>query len=196
MTLRAEFLAVVLQAKDIFTHNLSLGAGNTNLAIVMLEDNLDVFAYRSLREIAAEQLGPISGFMRNPCVGCFEGNDDDTLGDAREEHQLNRFEILKSGDAYSLDGVGFRYPDGEGSGVSQEQLINYIKDSMRRDLRFFGLWQEAWQGVKEGVLNKRPEERIYLPSSPDQQVFEIEMLRTGLIVEEQQPSADNSLSMP
>jgi hypothetical protein len=196
MTLRAEFLAVVLQAKDVFTHNLSLGSGNSNSAIVMLEDNLDVFAYRALREIAAEQLGPISGFMRNPCVGCFEGNDDDTLGDAREEHQINRFEILKSGDAYSLDGVGFRYPDGSGSGVSPEQLINFIKESMRRDLRLFGLWQEAWQGVKEGVLNKRPEERIYLPSSPDQQLFEIEMLRTGLIAEEQQPSADNFISMP
>jgi hypothetical protein len=196
ITLRTEFLAVVLQAKDVFSHNISQGAGNTNLAIVMLEDNLDVLAYRSLREIAAEQLGSMSSFMRNPCIGCFPGNDDDTLGDAREEHALNRFDILKAGDGYSLDGVGFRYPNGEGSGVSPEQMTAMIKESTRRNLRFFGLWQEQWQGVREGVLNKRPEERIYEPSNPDQQGYEIEMLRLGLVIEEPQDSADETVLSP
>lgn len=196
MTLRAEFLAVVLQAKDVFSYNISQGAGNSNVAIVMLEDNLDVLAYRALREIAAEQLGSIAGFVRNPCVGCLPGNDDITLGDPREEHMLERFDILKRGDGYSLDGVGFRYPDGDGSGPTAEQLTSYLNESVRRGLRYFGLWREDWQGVKDGVPNKRPEERTYVAPAADQQSFEIAMLRTGLISEAEEDSADESATSP
>ncbi len=196
MTLRAEFLAVVLQAKDIFAYNTNAAAGNSNVAIVMLEDNLDVLAYRALREIAAEQLGVISGFVRNPCIGCLPGNDDITLGDPREEHALERFDILKTGDGYSLDGVGFRYADGDGAGPTAEQLTNYLNESVRRGLRYFGLWREDWQGVKEGMPNKRPEERTYVASSPDQQSFEITMLRTGLITETEEESENESAPSP
>jgi hypothetical protein len=183
--LRAQFLAVTLQAKDIFSYNQSLGQGNSNIAIVMLEDNLDVFAYRSMREIAAEQLGSIAGFIRNPCLGCSEdkGSDDDTLGDPREEHLLERFNILKRGDAYSFDGVGFRYPATEGDGVSDERVTEVMRSSFERGLRYVGLWRHDWQGVKQGVANKAPVERDYIPSNPDQQEFELRMLRTGLIVE-------------
>jgi len=184
VTLRAEFLAVVLQAKDLFQYNASLSPGNTNTAIVMLEDNLDVVAYKSMRDIAVEQLGSLAGFMRNPCVGCYDSiSDDNTLGDPREEHTLERFQILKAGDAYSLDGVGFRYPSGEGTGVSSTDLAEYINDGMRRKLSHFGLWRHDWQGVKDEVVNRRPEERAYVASSQDQQAFEIDMLRTGLIPE-------------
>jgi hypothetical protein len=197
MALRAEFLAVVLQAKDVFAYNMSLGAGNSNVAIVMLEDNLDVLAYRALREIAAEQLSTMAGFVRNPCLGCgVSGNDDITLGDPREEHALQRFDILKAGDGFSLDGVGFRYPDGDGTGATEEQLTNYLTESMRRELRYFGLWREEWQGVKGGVPNKRPEERTYVAPSADQQSFEITMLRTGLIAETEEESVDESAPSP
>ena len=185
MTLRAEFLAVVLQAKDLFQYNASLSPGNTNTAIVMVEDNLDVVAYKSMRDIAVEQLGSLAGFMRNPCVGCYDSlSDDNTLGDPREEHTLERFQILKAGDAYSLDGVGFRYPSGEGTGVSSTDLVSLINEGMNRKLSHFGLWRHDWQGVKDGVVvNKRPEERAYVASSQDQQAFEIDMLRTALIPE-------------
>lgn len=194
--LRAEFLAVVLQAKDVFLHSASLGAGNTNLAVVMLEDNLEVLSYRALREIAAEQLGSIAGFVRNPCLNCRPGNDDNTLGDPREEHELGRFAILKSGDGYSLDGVSFRYPNGEGSGVTPEQLVNYLNESVRKGLRYFGLWREEWQGVRNGLPNKRPEERTYVASNPDEQSFEIDMLRTGLIAESVDEDSEGSLTAP
>jgi hypothetical protein len=185
--LRAQFLAVTLQAKEIFSYNQSLSPGNSNIAIVMLEDNLDVFAYRSMREIAAEQLGSIAGFIRNPCLGCSEdkGSDDDTLGDPREEHQLERFGILQRGDAYSLDGVGFRYPASDGDGVPAERVTEVMRSSFEKGLRYVGLWRHDWQGVKEGVSNKATSERIYIPSNPDQQEFELQMLRTGLVVEAQ-----------
>jgi hypothetical protein len=183
--LRAQFLAVTLQAKEIFTFNQSVSPGNSNIAIVMLEDNLDVFSYRSMREIAAEQLGSIAGFIRNPCLGCSEdkGSDDDTLGDPREEHQLERFGILQRGDAYSFDGVGFRYPASDGDGVPAERVTEIMRSSFEKGLRYVGLWRHDWQGVKEGVANKPPGERVYIPSTPDQQEFELQMLRTGLLVE-------------
>jgi hypothetical protein len=196
MTLRAEFLAVVLQAKDLFQYNASLSPGNTNTAIVMLEDNLDVVAYKSMRDIAVEQLGSLAGFMRNPCLGCYDSiSDDNTLGDPREEHTLEQFQILKAGDAYSLDGVGFRYPSGEGTGVSSTDLVGYINEGMTRKLSHFGLWRHDWQGVKDEVVNKRPEERIYVASSQDQQSFEIEMLRTGLIPEATPEPEGETISM-
>jgi hypothetical protein len=183
--LRTQFLAVVLQAKEIFSFNRGLNPKNSNVAIVMLEDNLDVFAYRSMREIAAEQLGTIATFIRNPCLGCFAGNDDDTLGDAREEHEASRFSILKRGDAYSFDGEGFRYPGGDGDGVSPETVSDFMRSGFERGLRYVGLWRHDWQGVKEGIPNKLPSERNYIPSSPDQLEFELVMLRTGLLVEPQ-----------
>lgn len=181
--LRLQFLGVTLQAKDLFEFNRSLSSKNSNIAIVMLEDNLDVLAYRSMREIAAEQLGTIASFMRNPCVGCYDGNDDDTIGDAREEHALDRFNLLKRGDGYSLDGVGFQYPTLEGAGISSERALELVKSAYDKELRFFGLWRHDWQGVVDGVPNKLPSQRVYIPSTPDQQEFEIRMLRTGLVLE-------------
>jgi hypothetical protein len=185
--LRAQFLAVTLQAKEIFAYNQSLSPGNSNVAIVMLEDNLDVFSYRSMREIAAEQLGSLAGFIRNPCLGCSEdkGSDDDTLGDPREEHLLDRFGIIKRGDAYSFDGVGFRYPASEGDGVPAERVTEIMRSSFEKGLRYVGLWRHDWQGVREGVQNKATSERSYIPPTPDQQEFELQMLRMGLIVEAQ-----------
>jgi hypothetical protein len=186
---RTEFLAVAIQARELFRFNQEQGTGNSNVAIVMLEDNLDVAAYRSMREIAAEQVGSIAGFVRNPCLGCFKGNDDDTAGDPREEHDLKRFGVLRRGDGYSLDGVGFQYPNSPGDGISPEQVKELMQRSFERGLRYVGLWRHDWQGVVEGVPNKVPSTRTYIASNPDQQAFEIEMLRTGLVIEEQEDEA-------
>lgn len=190
--LQAQFLAVVLQAKAIFEYNVSLNPGNTNVAIVMLEDNLDSLAYRTMREIASAELGSLAGFIRNPCFGCYEGNDDITLGDPREEHHLDRYTLLERGDAYSLDGVGFAYPDGSGSGLAPAQLRDLMRNSYSRGLRYVGLWRYAWQGLEVGGGNPRPDTRNYIASNPDQQEFEIEMLREGLIVEVE-PEEDTDL---
>lgn len=181
--LRGQFLAVAAQARDLFLYNVAVNPGNNNVAIVMLEDNLDVAAYRSMRDLANEQLESIAGFVRNPCFKCFDGNDDDTAGNPREEHQVDRFQILKDGDGYSLDGVSFRYPNGSGNGVSAEQLSALLNQSVDKGLRYFGLWREEWQGVKQGTPNVRPVERTYVAPTPDEQEFEIQALRTGLFAE-------------
>lgn len=185
---RSQFAAVVTQARDVFEFNATLNSDNSNVAIVMLEDNLDAAAYRSMRDIASEQLGGLAGFIRNPCLGCFKdgGGDDLTLGNPREEHKPERFAILQSGDAFTLDGAGFKYPNSaETVGVSSDELATLLNSSFQRGLRYFGLWRHQWQGVIEGTaVNPHPTVRNYIPSTPDQQEFEIEALRTGLIPED------------
>lgn len=181
--LRNQFSAVAVQARDIFSYNLSQGPDNSNVAIVMLEDNLDVAAYRAMRDLAKEQLEGIAGFARNPCMGCYDGNDDATLGNPREEHGMERFSILQRGDGFSLDGTGFRYPNGGSSGISSAELSALMVTSYQRGLRYVGLWRHEWQGVGESADNSHPEERIFEASTPDQQEFEIQTLRTGLVAE-------------
>lgn len=178
-----QFLAVATQARDIFEFNLNANSANNNLAIVMLEDNLDAASYRVMRDLANEQLDSIAGFIRNPCLGCYKGNDDNTLGDAREEHTLEGFQGLKQGDGFSLDGLGFRYPNSAGGGISPAQLTNIMQSGFQKGLRYIGLWRHPWQGVIDGVPNDHPTERNFVPSNPDEIEFEIEALRTGLLAE-------------
>ena len=186
--LRAQFSAIAAQARNILQYSLEQNPANQNLVSVMLEDNLDLAAYRSMRDLARQEVGSLASFIRSTCLRCFdskdEGSDADTDGDAREEHKLELFSVLKRGDAFSLDGVGFAYP-GEvaGVGVSPEQLSANIQASYLRGLRFFGLWRHNWQGVVSEGNKLTPDKRSYLPSTPEQEAFELSMLRLGLFVE-------------
>jgi len=182
-SLRNQFAAVAVQARDIFSYNLTQGPDNSNIAIVMLEDNLDVASYRAMREIAQEQLDSIAGFVRNPCIGCFEGNDDATLGNPREEHGLERFSLLQRGDGFSLDGTGFRYPNSDSLGISPAELSTVMVSSYERGLRYVGLWRHVWQGLGESTDKPHPEDRVFESSTPDQQEFEVQTLRSGLRAE-------------
>ena len=186
--LRAQFSAIAGQARNILQYSLEQNPANQNLVSVMLEDNLDLTAYRSMRDLARQEVGSLASFIRSTCLRCFdskdEGSDADTDGDAREEHKLELFSVLKRGDAFSLDGVGFAYPgEGAEAGVSPEQLNANIQASYLRGLRFFGLWRHNWQGVVSEGNKLTPDKRSYLPSTPEQEAFELSMLRLGLFVE-------------
>jgi hypothetical protein len=179
--LQNQFRDVARQARRIFVFNTGSFAMNSNVALVMLEDNLDQSSYRVMRDLASSEIGNTAQFIRNPCVGCLRGNDDDSLGDPREEHTLERYGILRAGDAFSLDGTGFAYPGmPPGKEVSSTRLMALMLDSFSRALRYVGLWREEWQGVEYGKPNPHPELRAYTPSSDDQIGFEIEVLRHGL----------------
>lgn len=190
--LRTQFSALAAQARDIFQYSRQQNAANQHFVSVMLEDNLDVDAYRSMRQLAAQQLDDLAGFIRSTCVGCGEGGErvddrsaSDTAGDPREEHHVDRFNDLKRGDAFTLDGVGFQYP-GENApkGVSADRLKQLVSDGYAKGLRFFGLWRHNWQGAElNSKDNQHPSLRNYVPSTPEQEAFEIEILRQGLIPE-------------
>ena len=186
--LRAQFSALAAQARNILQYSLEQNPANQNLVSVMLEDNLDLAAYQTMRDLARQEVGSLASFIRSTCLRCFdpkdEGSDADTDGDAREEHKLELFSVLKRGDAFSLDGVGFAYPgEGAEAGVSPEQLNANIQASYLRGLRFFGLWRHNWQGVVSDGNKLTPDKRSYLPSTPEQEAFELSMLRLGLFVE-------------
>lgn len=184
--LQNQFEAVAVQARDVFNYNLSVNPANSNIAIVMLEDNLEVASYRAMRDLATKHVGDVADFIRNPCVGCYEGNDDALLGNAREEHEVSRFQILRAGDGYSLDGAGFRYPTSRGTlGVSASQLESLLMSSIDRELRYFGLWRHAWQGVEEGAAGfSQANTRDYVASTSEEVDYEIDALRLGLLEEE------------
>ena len=192
---REQFIRIVNDAARIFRYNLELHPENTNVAVVMLEDNLDWDSYNRMRLIASRTLLRVATFARNPCVGCYSGNDGDPQGDAREEHNLSLFNQLRRGDAYSFDGVGFAYPgqslrQGE---VSSDQMLEVMKASVRAGLQYVGIWRAPWQGIVEGQDLIPPDERTFIASTPEEQLFEIAALRTGLSEEVppvQPPSSD------
>lgn len=190
--LRTQFSALAAQARDIFIHSRQQNAANQHFVSPMLEDNLDADAYRSMRQLAAQQLDDLAGFIRSTCVGCGDARERvdertaaDTAGDPREEHSLERFGELRRGDGFALDGVGFQYP-GEVSprGVSPDRLKQLVTEGYAKGLRFFGLWRHNWQGAElNSKDNQHPSLRNYVPSTPEQEAFEIEILRQGLIPE-------------
>jgi hypothetical protein len=179
--LQSEYLDVARQAQRIFLFNTGSYPANSNVAIVMLEDNLDQASYRVMRDLARSVVREAAVIMRNPCVGCLSGNDGDTLGDAREEHTLERFDLLQPGDAFSFDGIGFAYPGmPPTTEVPSDGVLSVMVNSFAKGLRYVGLWRHEWQGVEEGVPNPHPEQRPYTPSNDDQVNFEVEALRMGL----------------
>jgi hypothetical protein len=183
--LQNQFEAVAVQAREIFKYSLSVNPASSNVAIVMLEDNLEVASYRAMRDLAAKHVGDIADFIRNPCVGCYEGNDDVLLGSAREEHAVSRFSILRGGDGFSLDGVGFQYPNSRASTeISASQLESLVMSAIDRKLRYFGLWRHAWQGVEEGIAGfSQASTRNYVASTSEELEYEIDVLRMGLLEE-------------
>jgi len=187
--IRARLSRVVNQAEQLFAFNRSRNPSNTNVAIAMLEDNLNRESYRALRAIVAE-LSQVAIFVRNPCVGCYPGNDGDSLGDSREEHTLSKFGTLARGDAFSLDGLGFAYPnEAPGSQLSYDQALAMMQTSYDVGLRYVGLWRFGWQGIVPGQMAGNPANRNYVPATPEQEAWEIQLLRYGLPVED--PSASS-----
>lgn len=183
--LQDRYAAVVASARALFEFNKQESSANSSVAVVMLEDNLTVETYQFMRDIVREGLvGVDVSLVRNPCVGCYRGNDGDTLGDAREEHAVERFGMLEQGDGFTLDGTGFDYP-GELSSkaLTSSALLQLMRDSMQRRLRYVGLWRFPWQGLTPGGSKPHPSERSYVPSSETERAFEIEALREGLIAE-------------
>ena len=177
-----QYLNIIADARRLFEYNILTNPDAKNYAVVMLEDNLERDSFRAMSNLAREQLEAVSVIVRNPCKGCYEGNDDESLGYPIEEHTVGRFELLKAGDGYTLDGQGFLYPteEGRGKAITPEQLISLLKGSYQRNLEYFGLWHETWQGVVEGAPLAEPRSRVYAASTADEMGFEIQALRAGL----------------
>jgi hypothetical protein len=182
--LREQYQRVVAQARELFEYNSSLHSENSNIAVVMLEDNLDSSAYLSMRDIAQQGLASDTSIVRNPCSGCYSGNDRMSFGDPIEDHGVQGFYRLAAGDGFSLDGTGFNYPGAPATtNLSDSDLLRLMREGKDKGLRYSALWQFGWQGVVANVDNRHPKLRQYRPSSEQEQRFEVEALRAGLFQE-------------
>ena len=189
-TTRNKYAELVDKAREMFEFNLLTNRSNKNIAVPMLEDNLDRDSYRAARAIAAPQLDTLVKFVRNPCEGCFKGNNGEALGDALEDHRTSYLNILSAGDGFTLDGLGFYYSNtAQGTGLSPQKLNELIDATLQQSLAFFGLWRHGWQGVIPDTKNVHPDQRNYVPSTEEEADFEITALRRGLTVEDNKAPA-------
>jgi hypothetical protein len=182
--LREQYQRVVASARELFDYNAALSADNSNVAVVMLEDNLDSAAYLSMRDLVRQGLTSDTTIVRNPCLGCHSGNDGASYGDPIEDHGVQGFYRLAAGDGFSLDGSGFDYPwDSASDDISASDLLRLMREGKSRGLRYMALWQHGWQGVVKNVTNVHPKLRQYYSSTVQEQLFEVDVLREGLFEE-------------
>ncbi len=177
--LRTEIRRIIEAAKPLFVQNRYAGPENQNLACVMLEDNLDVASYRVLRSMISSSLGDLATFVRNPCPGCYKGNDEDPDGDILETHAPERLAQLRAGDGLTFDGSGYSYPgESDGGTLSIDEVKRYLEQAASRKIRYVGLWRADRQGL--GDQSMHPDERVYAVPTEAQAEYDIEVLRTGL----------------
>ena len=176
-----QYLQMLSDARMLFEYNLKTNPDARNFAVVMLEDNLERDSFRAMAQLAREQVEAVATIVRNPCVDCYSGNDGESVGYAIEDHSVERFDLLDSNGAFTLDGTGFSYPNEvDGQGITPEQVISLSNGAYQRGLRYFGLWREEWQGIENGQLLKDPKSRVYVASSAEETDFEVTVLRSGL----------------
>ncbi len=177
---RTKYTALAEKGVDLLRHNSALSPLNKNIAIPMLEDNLDSSSYLAIRGLVKGILGSTRAtIMRSHCLGCYSGNDADGAGDPLDEHGSTVFYRVKTGDGFSFDGAQFLYPGEQSYGLPFEAAQGLASEAERRGAAFFGLWRSLWQGLSQGPL-VHPDKRNYIPPTVQELEFDIKLLRAGL----------------
>lgn len=181
---RNEFRTLVRRIRPIVELNEQLHPESETVVVVMLEDNLDRSSYFTMRSIAQEELPPTVQYVRNPCMGCYPGNDEDRVDDALELHAVDQLPRLGAGDGFTLDGTSFTFPWEPQEGVpGLEQVRAFLDASFAQGLRYFGLWRAERQGIPQNDSSAQlrlPADREYEVPSEAQALEEIALLRHGL----------------
>lgn len=176
---RLQFQQMVSRAIPAFDLNTALNPASRNIAIPMLEDNLDVTSYQSMRELMTAVLRGRADIMRNPCPGCATGNDSNSLGDGVESHNPGGLAALTLRDGFSLDGSGYELP---GDAPNQQLSLDSVRDlkafAGAASLRYFGLWRKQRQGLGTTLID--PDARTYEVPTDEQLLIEVDLLRWGL----------------
>lgn len=178
--IRQKFAGIASRVRPIASLNNTLNPDNRTVAIVMLEDNLERESYWAARALAKSVLGATVEFYRNPCLGCYSGNDGDSQGDPIEVHTPLQMPPSSNTFGISLDGTGFYHsfesPDGS---LSFGETKKAIQRSLELGAEFFGLWRADRQGLQHGA-DTHPSEREYAIPTVQQKNAEAELLRYGL----------------
>lgn len=177
--IRDEVRQLSERARAAFLLNRSIHPANRNIIIPMLEDNLDRQSYSVMRSLVRSVVGDSAELFRNPCPGCFEGNDADPQGDGLEIHDPAAFSVLNSRGGFTLDGSAVVYPgESAPNAVSVENIKQLLDQSLSQNVGYFGLWRAPRQGGGNQLIH--PEDRFYEFATPEQETIEIELLRHGL----------------
>lgn len=178
---RERFSAMVREVRPLFELNAALHPENRNIAVVMLEDNLQADSYAAMRALAAAVLGDLVEFVRNPCPGCLKGNDMESLGDGLELHNAGEMWRLAPGDGFTLDGTGHYFPweSPAGQALSYDQTLQLARAAYDIALSYFGLWRAPRQGLTSSA-GVHPDLRSYEVPTAEQTQLEVRILQEGL----------------
>jgi hypothetical protein len=183
---RSQFGALVRRVIPIFVFNRSMNSSAQNYIVPMLEDNLDAAAFQAMKEITEQEIGDLAIIVRNPCIGCYSGNDFTRFGLPLELHGMENINLLRPGDTFSLDGTGYRIENDSGAlphAISEGAMREVLNLGRRLPLRYVGLWRSDRQGIfprTNGEPPKPPRERTYVPPSELLKEIERGFLRYGL----------------
>ena len=179
-SIRSTYRSIVSRAIPTFQLNRSLSPNNRNIAVVMLEDNLDLYSYRAMRELTQDVLGDVAVMARNPCEGpCYGGGDLEPDGDIFESHSISGLNALRPGDGFSLDGIGYRFNNEPPSTALSIEEVKLAKDrAIERRAGYFGLWRAARQGLGNTLIH--PDDRSYEVPTLEQRSIELNLFRHGL----------------
>jgi hypothetical protein len=179
--IRKIFRDQLAELRPVLEYNLQLNSKNSNILVVMLEDNLDAASYLAMRELAQAEIGTLAEYMRNPCLGCYSGNDSNSFGDHLILHDPEQISGLGPGDAFSLDGVGIKHGTSSGSSgeISPDQIRAYQRMALERGLRFFAYWDGERQGLSPGNYPAPPERNYQFPTE-EEFAIETELIKDGL----------------
>ncbi|MCB0354523.1 MAG: hypothetical protein KDD64_13390 [Bdellovibrionales bacterium] len=177
---RDEYRQLARRCAPFFELNRRLNPKSRNIAIPMLEDNLDDDSFVAISELAAQSLPVSVEIVRNPCPGCYEENGLFIYGSNVEIHSLEHLQIYPNPRGFSLDGTSFYHPTEQVQrGLPLSQVYETLRDSLSRGIEYFGLWKFERQGIGGGTL-QIPSQRTYVPPTAQEQQNEIALLRFGL----------------
>ena len=147
----------------------------------MLEDNLQADSYVAMRALAAAVVGDLVQFVRNPCPGCYAGNDSAGMGDAIEIHNPRALPQLSPRDGLTLDGTSFYFPweIPVPKALSVEQTMEMGRLAYAIGVSYVGLWRAERQGIVNNQI-VHPDKRIFEVPTMEQAQIELQLLREGL----------------
>src|SRR5690606_15283573 len=141
-----------------------------------------------MRDLAESVFGSSVEYIRNPC-NCYDDlGDADPSGGGIEVHTQQELSSSAPVVGFSLDGIGYSLPFENGiPGPGMDAVEDLMEIALARRLLYFGLWRHDRQGVVFG-REVHPNERTYAIPSDRSKRFEIELLRFGLLEEDEIPA--------
>lgn len=140
----------------------------------MLEDNLDRDSARALESLVLEAI-PGNLYValgRNPCPGCYAGNDDSVPeGLFLDQHIHSPSEPVRApGGLITNDGADAAFPhEAAPRGVLSFEAVLGIARRAAETNNTFVLWRKVYQGLGEGGVKVDPDYRTYvMPTAEDE----------------------------